>query len=34
VLKPQQAIVWYETVFAFLGHHVLGEALEVPDLLR
>jgi dipeptidyl aminopeptidase/acylaminoacyl peptidase len=34
VLKPQHAIVWYETVFAFLAHHVLGEAFEVPDLLR
>jgi prolyl oligopeptidase family protein len=34
ILKPQHAIVWYETVFAFLGHHVLGETFEVPDLLR
>jgi dipeptidyl aminopeptidase/acylaminoacyl peptidase len=34
VLKPQHSIVWYETVFAFLAHHVLGEEFEVPDLLR
>jgi dipeptidyl aminopeptidase/acylaminoacyl peptidase len=34
ILKPQHAIVWYQTVFAFLAHHVLGEPLEVPDLLR
>ena len=34
VLKPQHAIVWYQTVFAFLGEHVRGEPFEVPDLLR
>ena len=34
ILKPQHAIVWYQTVFAFLGEHVLGEPFEVPDLLR
>lgn len=25
VLKPQHAVVWYETVFGFLGEHVHGE---------
>jgi dipeptidyl aminopeptidase/acylaminoacyl peptidase len=34
VLKPQHTVLWYETVCAFLAHHVLAEALEVPDLLR
>ena len=34
VLKPQHAIVWYQTVFAFLGEHVRGEPFEVPELLR
>ncbi|KAA9156394.1 S9 family peptidase [Microbacterium lushaniae] len=33
VLKPQHAVVWYETVFAFLAQHVLGESVEVPDVL-
>jgi dipeptidyl aminopeptidase/acylaminoacyl peptidase len=33
VLKPQNARVWYETVFAFLDHHVLGKAWERPALL-
>ncbi|WP_019181328.1 S9 family peptidase [Microbacterium yannicii] len=33
VLKPQHAIVWYETVFAFLAQHVLGEEFERPELL-
>ena len=30
VLKPQHAIVWYATVFAFLGQHVLGEEWVRP----
>jgi dipeptidyl aminopeptidase/acylaminoacyl peptidase len=30
VLKPQHAIVWYETVFAFLAQHVLGEEWTRP----
>ncbi|HYH30510.1 MAG TPA: prolyl oligopeptidase family serine peptidase [Pseudonocardia sp.] len=34
VLKPQNAAVWYETVTAFLDHHVLGKEWETPDLLR
>jgi len=33
VLKPQHAIVWYETVFAFLAEHVLGEEPVRPELL-
>jgi dipeptidyl aminopeptidase/acylaminoacyl peptidase len=34
VLAPQNAAVWYETVTAFLDHHVLGKDWETPDLLR
>jgi dipeptidyl aminopeptidase/acylaminoacyl peptidase len=34
ILKPQHAIIWHQTVLAFLGEHVLGEPFEVPDLLR
>jgi dipeptidyl aminopeptidase/acylaminoacyl peptidase len=34
VLKPQHAIVWYQTVLAFLGQHLRGQRFEVPDLLR
>jgi dipeptidyl aminopeptidase/acylaminoacyl peptidase len=34
VLAPQHARVWYQTVFAFLAHTVLGEEWVVPDLLR
>jgi dipeptidyl aminopeptidase/acylaminoacyl peptidase len=34
ILKPQHAIVWYETVFAFLAHHVLGEEWKEPEILR
>jgi len=33
VLKPQHAVVWYQTVFAFLRQHVLGEEWERPELL-
>ena len=33
VLKPGNARVWYETVLAFLDHHVLGEEYRRPDLL-
>lgn len=33
VLKPQHAAIWYETVFAFLAQHVLGEEWERPELL-
>jgi dipeptidyl aminopeptidase/acylaminoacyl peptidase len=33
VLKPGNARVWYETVLAFLDHHVLGAEWRAPDLL-
>jgi dipeptidyl aminopeptidase/acylaminoacyl peptidase len=33
VLKPGNAKVWYETVFAFLDHHVLGAPWIRPDLV-
>ncbi|MBW9120378.1 S9 family peptidase [Microbacterium trichothecenolyticum] len=33
VLKPQHAVVWYETVFAFLGEHVLGADPSRYELL-
>jgi len=34
VLKPQHAKIWYQSVFAFLAHTVLGKPWEAPDLLR
>jgi dipeptidyl aminopeptidase/acylaminoacyl peptidase len=34
ILTPQHAVLWYETVFAFLDHHVRGRDWVVPDLLR
>lgn len=34
ILQPQHAVIWYETVTAFLAHHVLGKEFHVPDLLR
>ncbi len=33
VLKPQHAVVWYQTVFAFLAQHVLGADASRPELL-
>ena len=33
VLKPSDVRVWYETVLAFLGEHVLGQAWQRPELL-
>jgi dipeptidyl aminopeptidase/acylaminoacyl peptidase len=33
VLKPGNVRAWYQTVFAFLAEHVLGEPWERPDLL-
>ncbi|WP_169581925.1 MULTISPECIES: alpha/beta fold hydrolase [Microbacterium] len=33
ILKPQHAVIWYETVFAFLAEHVLGETPTRPELL-
>ena len=34
VLSPQHAAIWYQTVFAFLAFHLLGEPWQTPDLLR
>ncbi|GAA1403087.1 S9 family peptidase [Pseudonocardia kongjuensis] len=34
VLSPNHSILWYRTVYAFLGEHVLGEPWETPELLR
>jgi dipeptidyl aminopeptidase/acylaminoacyl peptidase len=34
VLKPQHAKIWYESIFAFLGHTVHGRPWEAPELLR
>jgi dipeptidyl aminopeptidase/acylaminoacyl peptidase len=33
ILSPGHIKVWYETVWAFLAEHVLGEAWRRPDLL-
>jgi dipeptidyl aminopeptidase/acylaminoacyl peptidase len=33
ILTPGHVKVWYETVFAFLAHHVLGADWERPALL-
>jgi dipeptidyl aminopeptidase/acylaminoacyl peptidase len=33
ILKPQHARVWYETVLAWLDHHLLGKEWERPALL-
>lgn len=33
VLRPQHAVVWYETVFAFLAEHVRGEDSAPPAVL-
>ncbi len=33
VLTPGNAKVWYETVYAFLAQHVLGEKWERPELV-
>ena len=34
VLTPQHAKVWYQTVLAFVDHHVLGEDWHTPELLQ
>ncbi len=34
VLTPQHAKVWYQTVLAFVDHHVLGKDWQTPDLLH
>ncbi|GAA0912326.1 S9 family peptidase [Nonomuraea longicatena] len=31
ILKPGNIVAWYETVLAFLGHHVLGREWKRPD---
>ncbi len=33
ILKPGDVRVWYETVFAFLAEHVLGQDWQQPELL-
>ena len=33
ILKPPNARLWYETVFAFLDQHVLGRPWQRPELL-
>jgi len=33
VLGPQHAKIWYQTVLAFLGVHVLGQTWQTPELL-
>jgi dipeptidyl aminopeptidase/acylaminoacyl peptidase len=33
VLTPGNATVWYETVLAFLGEHVLGQEWQRPEML-
>jgi len=33
VLSPGNVRAWYSTVYAFLAHHVLGEAWQRPELL-
>ncbi|PZF84455.1 S9 family peptidase [Jiangella anatolica] len=33
ILTPQHAKVWYQTVFAFLAHNVLGKDWETPAIL-
>ncbi|HYO00834.1 MAG TPA: prolyl oligopeptidase family serine peptidase [Mycobacterium sp.] len=33
VLAPQHAKIWYEVVLAFLGRHLLGEDVELPETL-
>jgi hypothetical protein len=34
IFSPQHAKVWYDTVFAFLAHNVLGEQWATPAILR
>lgn len=33
VLKPADAVVWYETALAFLDHHARVRPWRRPDLL-
>ena len=31
--EPGHAVIWYQTVLAFLATHLLGEPWQRPDLL-
>ncbi|MET0474687.1 MAG: S9 family peptidase [Mycobacterium sp.] len=33
VLAPQHAKIWYQVVLGFLGHHLLGQEMELPETL-
>lgn len=33
VLAPQHAKIWYQVVIAFLGEHLRGEVVQLPELL-
>jgi dipeptidyl aminopeptidase/acylaminoacyl peptidase len=33
VLAPQHAKIWYQVVMAFLGQHLRGEDIQLPELL-
>ncbi|HEV3364268.1 MAG TPA: S9 family peptidase [Acidimicrobiia bacterium] len=33
ILKPQHARIWYETVFAWLDHYLLGKEWQRPEIL-
>jgi dipeptidyl aminopeptidase/acylaminoacyl peptidase len=33
VLSPQHAKIWYQVVIAFLAEHVLGQTVELPEVL-
>ncbi len=33
ILKPAHTVIWYQTVLAFLAHHVLGDPWRRPELL-
>ncbi|KMO77774.1 hypothetical protein MOBUDSM44075_01682 [Mycolicibacterium obuense] len=33
MLSPSHATLWYQVVFTFLAHHVLGEDTELPEAL-
>lgn len=33
VLRPGNIKIWYETIWAFLDHHVLGKEWRRPELL-
>lgn len=33
ILKPSNSMVWYQTVLAFVDHHVLGKDWQRPEML-